>query len=87
MPTLEEVIRDAPPDKRIFIEMKVGAHAVPALQSVIQRSDRPAKDLSIISFDFDCVRAAKLALPQCTFYWLVAPSATKPGNGGRHQRR
>jgi glycerophosphoryl diester phosphodiesterase len=70
MPTLDEVLGSIPPGKRLFIEIKCGPEAVPALAAAIGRAGKTTRQTVIISFNADALAAAKKSLPQLKAYYL-----------------
>ena len=71
LPTLEEVLAQMPEGKRAFVEIKVGPEALEPLSNVLANHPHPARDIVIISFDLQTVRAAKQRLPQHEAYLLI----------------
>src|SRR5439155_11791694 len=63
MPTLDEVLASIPNGKRLFIEIKCGPEAVPALVKAIERAGKSPRQTVIISFNGDALAAAKQKLP------------------------
>lgn len=75
-PTLDEVLATVPrgpdaADKRLFIEVKVGPEAVPALLAGLDRAKLPAERTPVISFNYDTCRQVKQKRPALPVYWLV----------------
>jgi glycerophosphoryl diester phosphodiesterase len=70
MPTLDEVLASIPAGKRLFIEIKVGPEAVPALAEAIAHADKKPEQTVIISFNADALAAAKKRLPNLKCYYL-----------------
>lgn len=68
--TLEEVLATVPPGGTLFIEVKVGAEAIPALERAIQLHARDASRLVMISFQADAVEASKQRMPEMPAYYL-----------------
>jgi glycerophosphoryl diester phosphodiesterase len=77
LPTLEEVFQQMPPGKSIFVEIKIGPEAVPALKKAVEEAKRPAQNIVIISFKIDSCREAKKALPDHVVYYLVSQKQDK----------
>ena len=70
IPTLDEVLAIVPDDKRVVIEIKCGAEALPAVESAIRKAElKPAQTL-IITFKLDVAVAAKMRFPDRQVYWL-----------------
>jgi len=76
-PTLDEVLKQMPPGKRIFVEIKIGPEAVEPLAKSIEAVHRPAQDIVIISFNIDSVRAAKARFKDHQVYYLVSQKQDK----------
>lgn len=72
LPTLEEALATIPEGGRCFIEVKVGAEAIPAVAKAIQESGKRRDQFVIISFQLDAVAAAKQQLPDIEAYYLAS---------------
>lgn len=70
LPTLGDVLATVPDDGTLFIEVKVGAEAIPALERAIQLHARRTDNLVIISFQADAIAEAKRQLPEIPAYYL-----------------
>lgn len=70
IPTLAEVLDLLPPDRRIFIEVKVGFPALPRLIEVLEASACTASQLVLMEFDLDTVIAMNKAFPLVETLWL-----------------
>jgi len=70
IPLLSEVLASMPKGKEIFIEVKCGPEIVPALFKTIVRSKVTLKQITIISFDKEVIRAVKKREPQIKANWL-----------------
>lgn len=71
IPTIQEVLAVIPPGKRIFIEIKCGPEILPYLKPLLMDSNLDSKQLTIISFNQDVIRTAKLVMPDFQTYWLI----------------
>lgn len=71
LPTLEEALATIPDGKRCFIEVKIGAEAVPALVKAVRESGKKPEQLAIISFKADAVAEAKKQLPELKAFFLA----------------
>ncbi len=80
IPTLSEAIATAPQDKRLFIEFKCGAEALPAVGRAIAASGNEAARFVLIGFDLATMTEAKRRHPDVEVYWLVSP---EKNSGGR----
>lgn len=63
VPTLDEVLAIVPRGKRLFVEIKTGPEAVPALAECFGRSEVTPAQTVIISFNFAAAKAAKERFP------------------------
>lgn len=83
VPTLAEVLACVPDGKRLFLEVKDGPRAVPAIRDAVRAAtgSRPIK-VRLIAFDEQVVRACREHLPECPVNWLVgAKTVAKRGAG------
>lgn len=81
IPFLEEIVASVPDQKRLFIEIKDGAHIVPHVKELIEESGKEDQ-MVIISFNLDVVKASKEQMPEIPAYWL---RSTSRGATGNHQ--
>lgn len=72
LPTLEQALATIPQGARCFIEVKVGAEAIPALVKAVRASGKKPEQLVVISFQADAIAAAKKALPELKAYYLAS---------------
>lgn len=79
VPLLSEVLAIVPAGKRLFIELKVGAEILPALERVIRTSGGNAAQLPLITFDLETARVAKKLLPTHEVCWIVDHPKTGRG--------
>ena len=70
LPNLESSLATIPDGARCFIEVKVGAEAVPALVKAVRQSGKKPEQLVIISFQEDAVAEAKRQLPELKALYL-----------------
>lgn len=70
IPTLESILATIPPGKRAVLEIKCGPEIAPEFARVLKASRVPAKQLAVISFNFDSLKASKEALPDIEHYFL-----------------
>lgn len=70
MPTLEEALTEVPAGTRVFIEVKVGPEAIPALVKAVRESGKAAEQLVVISFNIDTIAESKRQLPELKAYYL-----------------
>jgi len=71
IPTLAEVLDIVPPRKRLFIEVKCGAEAIPELQHVLAASRTSREQTVLISLDFDTIVAVKRAICDRVAFWVT----------------
>jgi len=72
LPRLEEALATIPDGSFCFIEIKVGAEAIPALVKAVRASGKKPEQLVVISFQADAVEAAKQQLPELKAYYLAS---------------
>jgi glycerophosphoryl diester phosphodiesterase len=75
IPFLREVLAVTPEGKRLFIEIKCGAEALPALDGILALSGKKPDQIVIICFDYEVIKAAKRRMPQHPALWLVSQDA------------
>lgn len=71
VPTLEELLANIPPGKRIYVEVKSGLEIVEPLHDVIQSSSLPPEQIVCIGLQLPIITAIKEAIPECPAYWVV----------------
>lgn len=72
LPTLASVLKLVPADRKLVIEIKCGAEVLPELERVLAASGVPVKQIALIGFGYETMRATKARLPQYTALWLVS---------------
>jgi glycerophosphoryl diester phosphodiesterase len=72
IPSLEEVLKEVPLDKEIFIEVKTGLEIIDPLISLVLSSKITQRNISIISFNDQVIKEIKLCLPDTTCNLLTA---------------
>jgi glycerophosphoryl diester phosphodiesterase len=70
IPRLEQALATVPAGGKCFIEIKVGAEAVPVVAKAVESSGLKPEQLVIISFQAEAVAAARQQLPQLKAYYL-----------------
>lgn len=80
IPLLSEVLAAIPKGKGIFLEVKCGPEIVPALFETIAQSKVSLKQVTIISFNKELIRAVKKREPRMTANWLIGFKKGKDGN-------
>ncbi|MBL8810067.1 MAG: glycerophosphodiester phosphodiesterase [Planctomycetaceae bacterium] len=71
IPTFAEVMAVIPEARMFVIELKTGPEIVPLLKAELDRLKPSAKDLLIIAFNKDTVKAVKQQLPAIRTHWLT----------------
>lgn len=71
IPTFKEVIATIPKQKRIFIEIKSDARLVPGLIDQIRASSLELRQIVIISFQQDVIKAVEKQFPELKTFWLT----------------
>lgn len=77
IPTLQEVLKTIPPQKKIFIEVKCGPDITPILKRQLEASDLKPEQITIICFDAKVVRECRSAMPQYKANWLTSYKRSK----------
>lgn len=80
IPTLAEVLDIVPLGKRLFIEVKCGADAIPELVRVLSAAKTTCEQTVLISLDFDTIVAVKRALPDRLAFWVTEQFASGDAN-------
>ncbi len=70
LPLLSEVLQTIPSGKRLFIEVKCPAHALPFIQKDLQ-STGTSDQVAIIGFNYETMTEAKEMMPDIPVYWVV----------------
>ncbi len=74
LPLLEEVLKEAPKDKKIFVEIKASDNKMlPYLKRILNKSDKKSQ-VVIICFNQDILGKAKEMMPAFPAYWLHSSS-------------
>ena len=76
IPSLEEVLKEVPLDKEIFIEVKTGLEIIDPLISLVLSSKIKQRNISMISFNDQVIKEIKLRLPdtRCNLLTAFDPS-------------
>lgn len=77
MPLLEDVLRAMPDGRKMFVEVKVGAEAVPELVRVLKAVGKKPEQTPVISFKLDTCIATKKAMPEVKVYYLASQKKNK----------
>lgn len=74
LPFLDEILKESPAHKRIFVEIKQGDPKIlPYLKKSVNKSKNKA-NVTFISFNKDVLAQAKKMMPEIPAYWLHAPA-------------
>lgn len=68
---LDDALATIPDGARCFIEVKVGAEAIPALVKAVEASGKRPEQLAVISFNAAVIAESKRRLPQLKAYYLA----------------
>ena len=72
IPSLEEVLKEVPLNKEIFIEIKTSLEIIDPLISLVLSSKITQKNITMISFNAEVIKEIKLRLPEVTCNLLTA---------------
>lgn len=78
IPTLDEQIQGIPAGKRLLVEIKIGPEIVPELARVLARNGASEKNITIISFNYESLKAVRAALPRYPTLYLVGYKKPQP---------
>ena len=71
IPTLEVVLGDVPPGRKVFVEIKCGIEIISPLREVIERSPLTMAQLGVVGFSREVMRLARQRLPVREVLWNV----------------
>lgn len=71
MPTLESLLATVPEGKRAVLELKQGPEIVPEFARVLIASKRGPDSLTVISFNYEALKASKKTFPNIPHYYLL----------------
>ena len=77
IPTLSDVLKEVPPDKRVVIEIKCHEEVLPALAQTFTQTKLKPGQLPIITFHHEVAEAAKKKCPRHEVFWLHGWSKEK----------
>lgn len=72
IPTLLEVLKTVPNNKKILIEVKSSDAIIPYLNNVINESKLHANQIEIISFSLNVIKKVRKQIPQFSTFWILA---------------
>jgi glycerophosphoryl diester phosphodiesterase len=70
IPTLDSILATIPKGRRAVLEIKCGPEIMPELNRVLRESGRTPEQVVIISFNFDSLKASKIAWPKVEHLFL-----------------
>ncbi len=79
IPTLEEVLATVPPNKKIFIELKVGPEIADPIVKILSTSSLKPKQVVFISFNDKTIAALEKRLPHYRSHWLTGYKQDEQG--------
>ena len=71
LPTLMEVLDTIPENRRLFVEVKVGPEAVPALKKTVEASGKRAEQVVVIGFQPAVIAEVKRQMPEHRAFLLI----------------
>lgn len=71
VPLLAHVLREVPKGRRVFLELKAGAHLVERVWQVLEASWLEPEQVVIIGFDHALVQQAREVMPVVETAWVV----------------
>lgn len=71
IPLLSELMAAVPPGRKLFIELKAGKEILSPLLEVLDACVIEPKQIMLISFDAEIVKALKAKRPQLKVLWLI----------------
>lgn len=71
IPTLQEVLEQIPPGKRLFIELKSGLEIIAPLAELLNQSGVGQDQIRLLAFSAPLIQAVKQALPAYKACWLT----------------
>ncbi len=79
IPTLAEALSTIPENKRLFVEIKCGVQVLAPLQRAIIASGQQPRQIVLIGFDLETMRAARPLLPALEMCWLASHAQAANG--------
>lgn len=78
LPLLDEQLALTPAGKRVFVEIKDGPHLVPELVRCLERTKSTPRSVTIISFNYEALKACRKLLPGYKTQYLMGYRAADP---------
>lgn len=78
VPLLEEVLREMPPGKGVFLECKAGREMLPLLRETLWDSPVSPEQVVVIGFDMGVMIEAKRQMPDLSVGWVLQHGALWP---------
>lgn len=72
IPLLTEILDTVPENKRLFIEVKVGPEAVPALKEAVEKSRKQSEQVVMISFRPSVIAEVKCLMPRHRAFLIIS---------------
>lgn len=72
IPLLTEILDTVPENKRLFIEVKVGLEAVPALKEAVEKSRKQSEQVVMISFQPSVIAEVKRLMPRHRAFLIIS---------------
>ncbi|MFK7777930.1 MAG: glycerophosphodiester phosphodiesterase [Gimesia sp.] len=85
IPTLVQILKTIPANKRLFIEIKCGAEVLPQLKQEIADSGKTPAQTAIIGFDYETMQQAKQDMPELKVYWVFKVKQNKLTRKWKHK--
>ncbi len=78
LPLLAEQLAEIPAGKRMFVEIKIGPEIVPELKNVLTAARADERNVTVISFNYESLKAVRQQLPKLPTQYLVGFKAPDP---------
>lgn len=70
VPTLLQILKTIPNQKRLFIEIKCGVEVLPQLKRDLTKAGKSPDQTALIGFDYETMRQAKQMFPDRKVLWV-----------------
>jgi len=84
IPTLIQILKTIPANKRLFIEIKCGAEVLPQLKQDLAASGKTPAQTALIGFDYETMQQSKQDLPELKVYWVFKVKQNKLTRRWKH---
>ncbi len=78
LPLLAEQLAEIPAGKRIFVEIKIGPEIVPELKGIFAAARADERNVTVISFNYESLKAVRQQLPRLPTQYLVGYRVPDP---------